>query len=98
MTIEVVLEVADRQSAQTVLNALDAYKGRLRADIQRTRRKLREFEERYAVSTDRFLHEMAAEDLAGGDLEYVEWAGEARLLDGLESELSELESVRYRVP
>lgn len=58
MTIEVVREVADRQSAQPVLNALDAYIVRLRADIQRTRRKLREYEDRYAVSTDLFLQEI----------------------------------------
>ena len=39
---------------------------------------------------------MAAEDLEGGDLEYVEWAGEARLLEGLEAELQELENARYQ--
>jgi hypothetical protein len=41
---------------------------------------------------------MAAEDLEGGDLEYVEWAGEARLLAGLEGELTELEHARYQLP
>jgi hypothetical protein len=41
---------------------------------------------------------MAAEDQAGGDMEYVEWAGEAKLLEGLETELKELEDVRFRVP
>jgi len=29
------------------------------------------------------LLEMIAEDLEGDDQEYVEWAGEARLLEGL---------------
>ena len=53
---------------------------------------------RDSVSTDIFLQEMAAEDLIGGDLEYVEWAGEAKLLEGLETELRELEDVRYRIP
>ena len=32
-----------------------------------------------------------AEDLEGGDLEYVEWAGEAKLLEGLEAELTKAE-------
>ena len=41
---------------------------------------------------------MAAEDLAGGDVEYVEWAGEAKLLDNLETELAELEQARYELP
>ena len=44
----------------------------------------------------RFLREMTAEDLAGGDMEYVEWAGEAKLLEGLTAELGELEHARYR--
>ena len=98
MTIELVLEVSSRQGAQTVFNALDAYKAKLRASIERTRRNLHQFEQRYGVTTSRFLAEMAAEDLAGGDLEYVEWAGEAKLLEGLEMELKDLEDVRYRVP
>lgn len=31
-------------------------------------------------------------------MEYVEWAGEAKLLAGLESELAELENARYQLP
>ena len=98
MSVELVLEVDSRQGAQTVLNALDAYKARLRSSIERTRRKLLSFEQRYGVTTVKFLEEMAAEDLAGGDIEYVEWAGEATLLEGLEAELKDLEHVRLRVP
>ena len=41
---------------------------------------------------------MVAEDLEGGDLEYVEWAGEAKLLEGLEAELAELGYARYHLP
>ncbi len=70
----------------------------LRAGIQRTRRNLAVFEQRYGVTTAAFLLDMAAEDLAGGDLEYVEWAGEAGLLERLENELRELENVRSEFP
>jgi hypothetical protein len=80
-----------------VLQALDAYKVRLRAGIERTKRRLAEFERRYGMETTRFLDEMAAEDLAGGDMEYVEWAGEAKLLQGLEAELEELEHARCQL-
>jgi hypothetical protein len=93
-----VIELPDRQGAQTVVQALDAYKARLRAGIVRTKQRLEAFESRYGVDTARFLHEMTAEDLTGGDLEYVEWAGEARLLEGLEAELRELEHARYHLP
>jgi hypothetical protein len=98
MSVQMVIELRNRAGAQTVLQALDAYKVRLRAGIERTRRRLAEFETRYGMETARFLREMAAEDLTGGDLEYVEWAGEAKLLEGLEAELRELEDARCQLP
>ncbi|MBM3127940.1 MAG: hypothetical protein FJ009_04800 [Chloroflexi bacterium] len=98
MSIQMVIELSDRQGTQTILSALEAYKARLRLSIARTKRRLGEFEMRYHATTDHFLKEMAAEDLVGGDLEYVEWAGEAKLLKGLASELGELEHARYQLP
>ncbi len=97
MSVELVLEVTSRSTAQTVFNALDAYKAKLRASIGRSRSSLQHFEQQYGVTTAVFLREMTAEDLPGGDLEYVEWAGEAPLLQGLETELKELEDVRFRI-
>lgn len=97
MSIELVIELPDRQAAQTVQHVLESYQVRLRGSIQRTRRRLTSFEERYATSTSCFLAEMSAEDLQGGDLEYVEWAGEAKLLAGLELELRELENARIQL-
>lgn len=98
MSVQLVIELRDREGAQTVIQALDAYKARLRGGIERTKQRLAEFEARCGVDTARFLHEMTAEDLAGGDLEYVEWAGEAKLLAGLEAELRELEDARCHLP
>ena len=80
MSAQLIIELRDREGARTVLQALDAYKVRLRASIERTKRRLGEFERRYGMETARFLEELAAEDLSGGDMEYVEWAGEAKLL------------------
>jgi len=97
MGIRMVIELPDRGSAQTVVQALEAYKVRLRASIARTKRRLATFEAHYGVDTTRLLHEMVAEDLHGGDLEYVEWAGEAKLLEGLEAELRELEHASYHI-
>jgi len=70
---------------------------RLRSGIERTERRLAVFESRYDMDTARFLREMTAEGLNGGDLEYVEWAGEAQLLQGLTAELKELEQARYQI-
>lgn len=98
MSVQMVIELSDRQAVQMVLQALDVQKTRLRASIARTKRRLSNFEQRYGVTTEHFMTGMTAEDLLGGDLEYVEWAGEAHLLDGLNAELRELEHARYRLP
>lgn len=94
MSVRMIIEVSNASGAQTVLQALDAYKQRLRAGIERTQQHLAAFEVRYGMDTDHFLHEVTAEELEGGDLEYVEWAGEARLLEQLKVELLELEDAR----
>jgi hypothetical protein len=98
MNVHMVIELREKQAAQSLLSAIEAYKSRLQASIERGRRRLLQFEQRYGVDTAHFLQEMMAEDLEGGDLEYIEWAGEARLLAGLEDELAELEHARYELP
>jgi len=98
MSVQMVIKLREKQGAQPILQAIESYKARLRASIERTQRRLAQFEQRYGVGTVHFLQEMTAEDLEGGDLEYVEWAGEAKLLEGLEAELTELEHARYQLP
>lgn len=98
MSVQIVIELQEPIGAQAVIQALESYKVRLRASIQRTRSHLDKFERKYDTSTERFFVEMTAEDMDGGDLEYVEWAGEAKLLSGLEAELNELEHARYQLP
>ena len=98
MGIQMVIGLKDEAGAQTVLHAVDAYKKRLQASIERTKRRLAEFEHRYQVTTTHFLQHMASEDLEGGDLDYVTWAGEVKILEGLETELEELENASYQLP
>lgn len=98
MSVHFVIEVPRKQTAQSVMKALDLYKARLRSGIERTQRRLADFESRYHVTTAHFLKKMTAEDLTGGDMEYVEWAGESKLLAGLEDELGELEHAHYQLP
>jgi hypothetical protein len=92
-----IVELRDQASAETVRRAIDAYRMRLVANIERTRRRLAAFESRHGFDTARFLAEMTAEDLPEGDLEYVAWAGEAELLQGLEAELAELDDARDHI-
>ncbi len=98
MSIQMTFELANSQTVQTILRALELYQARLQASMARTRRRLAEFEQCYQVTTSYFLTHMLAEDLPGGDWEYVEWAGEAKLLAGLETELTGLQHVNYQLP
>jgi len=51
-------------------------------------RRLAEFEDKYGVSSTTFMVKMAAEDLDGGDDEYVRWAREFELTQRLREKLS----------
>ncbi len=96
MSFQMVIELPNQQGTQAVMHALEAYKTRLRASVERTKRRLTGFEQRHGVTTARFLTSMTAEDLPSGDLEYVEWAGEAKMLKGIEAELQELEHAEHK--
>jgi hypothetical protein len=78
-----------------IQSALETYQARLQVSIERTQRKLQEFEQRYQVTTAHFLDHMTAEDLQGGDSEFVEWAGEAKLLAGLKTEYQVLNNIDF---
>jgi hypothetical protein len=54
------------------------------------RKRLAQFEQKYGVSSDHFITTMVAEDLEGGDEEYVRWAGEYKLKQRLEEKLHKL--------
>ncbi len=97
MNAQMVIELKEKGGARTVLSAIEAYKTRLQTSIARTQRRLMQFEQKYGIITHDFLENMTAEDLEGGDMEYVEWAGEAKILSGLQAELVELEDVRYHL-
>jgi hypothetical protein len=45
------------------------------------------------VTSEHLIAEMAAEDLAGGDDEYVRWAGEYKLTQRLREKLQKLQKI-----
>ena len=62
--------------------------------VNLARKRLKRFETKYNVSSDKFINEWSAEDLKGEDLEYVEWAGEYQLFSRLNDRLVVLESIK----
>lgn len=76
--------------------AVDGEIARLELALEQAQKRLAPFEEKYDVSSEHFIAEMAAEDLDGGDDEYVQWAGEYRLLQRLRDKLQDLREIRYQ--
>ena len=82
------LQLPDAHSTYVISRALETYAQRLQNSAARTQRKLNLFEQRYQFSTAQLLAEKTADDLSGGDMDYIEWAGEAKILEGLNEEIA----------
>ena len=68
---------------------------RLELGFRTTERNIHTFEDRYHVTSDVFLRDYFAEDLADGDREYIVWAGELNLRDRIASQLKTLKGIQY---
>ncbi len=69
---------------------------KLELGLAMARKRLTPFEEKYGVTSEQFISEMAAEDLEGGDIEYVRWAGEYHWMQRLQGKLWRLRGIEYR--
>jgi hypothetical protein len=83
------------ESADLIKMALSAEKKRLEIGLAKTEREIKNLEKRYQVSSEIFLAQLAAEDLEGGDEEYVRWAGEIEIRDRILQRLRKLDDVEY---
>lgn len=66
----------------------------LEAGIRRTEQKLREFEQRYHMTTEEFVSQYENDELPE-TLEFAEWIGEYRLLERLRDKADTLREVRF---
>ena len=83
--------VEPAQKSSEVLDLVRAAIGsqiaKLELGLKLAEKRLAPFEQKYGVSSEHFISEMAAEDLEGGDDEYVRWAGEYKLMQRLRKKL-----------
>lgn len=86
---------ANTEALRLIRSAVEGKMARLRVGIAATEKRLSQFEAKYQLSSTEFLKDLTAEDLEGGDLEYVEWAGECRILERLKADLKQLEAIEY---
>ncbi len=78
-----------------IRSAVDSEIARLKLALNMAVKRLLPFEEKYGVTSEYFISEMAAEDLEGKDEEYIRWAGEYRLMQRLQEKLEKLQEVDY---
>ena len=86
---------AHTDAARLVRAAVESKVRRLRLGIEATESGLRAFEGRYGMPSAEAMTRLTADDLAGGDLDYVEWMGEWRMLEQLKEDLRQLEAIEY---
>ena len=77
---------------------IDAEVRKLELAVELAEKRLRPFEEKYRTTSEDFLANFAAEDLDGGDDEYVRWAGEYRLKQRLLEKLAAFREIEYDDP
>ncbi len=94
--MNIVKVIADREGgAELIKNAVLSELKRLEIALHKTDREIRLFEERYDISSAKFLDSISAEDLQGGDAEYVQWAGELQLRERIVQDITELKRIEY---
>lgn len=81
-----------------VQSAIESEIARLELALKMAARRLAPFERKYGVTSDYFISEMVAEDLEGGDDEYVHWAGEYKLMQRLQEKVRQLQEIDYGDP
>lgn len=88
--------ISDRADiADIVKSAISAEIKKLEIGLNRTSREIKQLEEEYNISSEAFIKEFSAEDLRGGDEEYIRWAGELKLRDKILEELEKLKDIEY---
>jgi hypothetical protein len=85
----------DNEALAMVTSAIEHEITRLTLSLSAADKRLAVFEREYDVSSDVFYTTMTAEDLRGGDEEYIRWAGEYELRERLRGRLEELEGLQY---
>lgn len=93
MRLEIKSDFEDAESL--IRSAVSSEIKRLEIGLSRTDREIRKFEDKYQISSERFAREYAAEDLDGGDDEYVSWMGEIKIRRKIAAELSQLKEAEY---
>ena len=92
------LQIEDDKKGEVidvVKSAVLAEVKRMEIGLRKTNEQIEILEKKYNVSSDKFLRNFRAEDLEGGDREYVQWAGEIEIRGKITDELNKLKDIEY---
>ena len=78
-----------------VQTAIESEIKNLKRSLEKTNKLLMEYEEKYKISSDFFLTHWTAEDMEGGDEEYISWVGEIKIREKLTNSLEKLQTIEY---
>ncbi len=92
-----VLSIRNNENAGNILhlvhNTINVEINRLNLAIQLAKQRLAAYEIKYQVSSEYFIAFMTANDLTGGDDEYICWAGEFKLYQKLLAKQKTLQDI-----
>ena len=91
------LRLISKQSASIqpiVQNAIDSFVRSSEDGIQKTQQRLSEFERKYLMSTREFVQRYENDEL-DETLEFGEWVGESRMLQGLLEDVEQLRGIEF---
>ena len=96
LQLQIKSDSSDIESIQNLIKiAIESEIKNLQRSLSKTNQILLKFEEKYQISSDFFIGRWTAEDLEGGDDEYVSWAGEIQIKHKLINALQKLETIEY---
>lgn len=88
--------ISDQQHAIPVIqSAIAAKVKRIEIGLRKTEQEIQKFESKYRLSSEEFMTDCTAEDLDGGDDEYISWMGELQLRQAIREELQLLSNIEY---
>lgn len=95
MTTVEIRSDSDNITADMIRTAIQAELKRLELGLQKTERHIEKFESAYNISSETFLTKFTAEDMKGGDSEYVAWAGELKIRERIQADMTRLREIQY---
>ncbi|MBD2395480.1 hypothetical protein H6G11_14600 [Cyanobacterium aponinum FACHB-4101] len=94
--LEIKADNKDIESVKKLVEtAINSEIKNLQRSLTKTEKILEEFEVKYKTTSELFLTNYTAEDLQGGDEEYIQWFGEIKIKEKLISSLQKLQNIEY---